>query len=872
MKLLKRFIIVLIISIALFVGALFFVKYYLEQNKDVVVEQLEKWYAEHFHGELLFNDVTVSAFENLPYVSLTISDVVLTDDLYDKHNVETLKIGELHLLMSVKELLQRKIEFKAFKIEDGEFNLITTKDGVSNSSVFKKRKSAFDVSVNQDIKIADNNIKITVKDFVVAIKNEQKHSNLGFKINHFKTKVSHSDSTYSAASEAILLMDAMSMNTKKGSFFKDVTLNGKFNTVFSKADSILTIPEFKLHANKQPFKVKADVTFKAKNTYNLVLESPSARLNEIKPMLTKKIQSKLGTLYFSKPIFLQTNLSGDLDSENPIVNVKFYTHKNTLTLNDSVRVKQLVLKGNYVNRLSKFENGGNYSNKDFALQLSECKGAYKGISFNAEKARVYGTAAVKAHLDFIVDAQGENQHLNTLLDNKNFLFKTGEFNLKTQFKGDYSGEAHLKQHLNSTLSLNKTNLLHKPLNITLGIDTLSLSLNAKDGILNTLKIPITKTNSYLEFSGNVANASALIFGKNEPVSSAITISSPKIVWEDFIEIFGAIKQKEKSKNQDVFYKVLAESYSKFRPNLSVDINHFEYDKIAVTNFVSNIYFKKVNHLLLDNTHFNYGQSEVGLKANFDIEGSEKAVFDLETKASNVNLESFLRDFDYFNIDALKQADKIGGNVSLHSNMKGAIDNETGLDDTSLLGNVSFEIDNLQMKNFKPIQNVGNKIFRKKRFEDIRFAPIVSQLHVKNKTLYIPQTEIQSTAFNLFAEGQVGYDNNTAMWVSVPINNLKSRDLQSIPDKEGYIASGKKVYVEVKDGEMGNLTYKFRIRNKKLYEQKGDVQEYKINKKSERGERRVFKQDIRETKKETRQSKRELRKQKRLQKRRERQHN
>ena len=54
-----------------------------------------------------------------------------------------------------------------------------------------------------------------------------------------------------------------------------------------------------------------------------------------------------------------------------------------------------------------------------------------------------------------------------------------------------------------------------------------------------------------------------------------------------------------------------------------------------------------------------------------------------------------------------------------------------------------------------------------------------------------------------------------------------------PDKQGFINSGKKVYVQVKKNEEGELDYKLHLSNKKLYKERGNLNQYRENHKNNR---------------------------------------
>ena len=78
-----------------------------------------------------------------------------------------------------------------------------------------------------------------------------------------------------------------------------------------------------------------------------------------------------------------------------------------------------------------------------------------------------------------------------------------------------------------------------------------------------------------------------------------------------------------------------------------------------------------------------------------------------------------------------------------------------------------------------------------------------------------------------------YDDNTNFWLSIPLANFKKRDIVTIPDKQGFINSGKKVFIQVKNNEDGELDYKLHLSNKKLYKERGNLTQYRENHKNNR---------------------------------------
>ncbi len=209
------------------------------------------------------------------------------------------------------------------------------------------------------------------------------------------------------------------------------------------------------------------------------------------------------------------------------------------------------------------------------------------------------------------------------------------------------------------------------------------------------------------------------------------------------------------------------------------------------------------------------------------------------------MEKLLISFDYFNIPSIKEADKIDGKVSVNTQIEGDLIDSTGIISNSLKGTIGFDLEEMEIKGFDPIIKVGNIIFKKKRFEDIRFGSIENVLYVANNTVEFPLMEVKSTAFDFFVAGHLGFEEvPTNLWTGIPLSNFKSRDLTNIPNKTGYIEAGKKIYIEAKSDKKNKnkIKYKLHLSEKKYFKERDSLSEYRIQMKEDRLLRRKYKRD------------------------------
>jgi hypothetical protein len=830
--------------------------YYLKSNKAIIFKELEEWYSQNYHGVLTVEDVTVSTFQNFPSVALVVKNVAISDTIYQKGKTETFVAGEIHLLVSFQQLLQKQIQFKSFKIKNGSLKLITDKVGNNNHKVFKKKTK--DSLQKSSVKnwISDNNIKIQIENFDVSIIEHQKNKRITGKVNDLSTTVSIDKDLISADVDMDIFMKEMGLNLEKGTYFNGAQLKANFNPVYNKKTKIVEIPFFDMKIDKQLFKVKAIINTNDAWSFDFVLENKQTDTKTTLALLTQHLQKKLDKYAISKPIYTYTTLQGSFAfGSNPLVKIKGHTSNNSASIGD-IKLENFEFDGEFFNRIYEDKRAETENKKDLTLRFKVFKGSYKNIDFDFTKCKLLSTPKMLNYLDFNVEAFGKTKALNDLFNSDAFLFKKGNFTIKTAFKGNVLTIDSLLVRTSTVLTIGKSELLYAPLSLVFPIDTLHLELIKKNAYISILSIPVSDKGNSIQFKGNMLNATSLVFDSNDRVQTKVDMISKELTWEDFNALFNNIKQGEnqakvqtqaqtQAKSKEMLNLALKGIYNKFNPSLNISINDFQYKNFEINNLTTGFYFEGQNHFHLEQTNFNYHKGKVAMDVLMDITNDSLTVFDVNLDTDKIDLGIFLKDFNYFNSKSLKDIKKLAGKISLNADIGGKLNNDTGLIKESLNGTIYFELIDVQIKGFKPLEKVANKVFRKTRFEDIRFAPIRNTVTISDSSLQIPQMQIQSSAFEFFVEGHLDNTHTSDIWVTLPLSNLKKRDGNEIPELQEFDHTGKKLYVEVIENAEGKFEYKLHLNNKKLYEEKGILDQYKEDKKENEQSFKEYKKAERE---------------------------
>jgi len=325
-----------------------------------------------------------------------------------------------------------------------------------------------------------------------------------------------------------------------------------------------------------------------------------------------------------------------------------------------------------------------------------------------------------------------------------------------------------------------------------------------------LKLPNNQT---VHLMGQIENFMELFNNTNTSnIRSSITISSKSMDFSNFIDAF---KSNHKIASQQNSIKIiLKDLYAKFHPTVSLKIDNLTYKKVSLEKVNANLNFKDWNTLNFSNVYCYYFGKKVAFEAQFDLSDASQTYFNTNLTVDDVAIENILESFDNFGYSQLSLPTDLTGIFKTNAFFKGVIDDDSGVNYNTIEANLDYSFKELRVKNFKPLIDAGNTIFKKARFVDVKFANINSSLKIKNNLISLPQTNVQSTAFDFFIEGDIDNSVGTDLWISIPLSNIRRRDLTRIPNKKTFDEASNKVYIEIKADKNGKLYNKLHLSNKK----------------------------------------------------------
>lgn len=190
---------------------------------------------------------------------------------------------------------------------------------------------------------------------------------------------------------------------------------------------------------------------------------------------------------------------------------------------------------------------------------------------------------------------------------------------------------------------------------------------------------------------------------------------------------------------------------------------------------------------------------------------------LHATMKNIDVPLLFTAFNNFGQDAITRSN-LKGKLSADIIYNTALTNQANLIGSQTNGTVNFLLENGELNNFEPLQEVAKKAFKKQDFSQIKFADLKNKLDISGTSFIVNPMEIRSSAATIFVEGVYDFKKGTDMSIQFPLRNLTKSQADTDLSEEGKGRKGISLRLRAKTGDDGKLKvswdpFKRAIRNK-----------------------------------------------------------
>ena len=791
-----------------------FVFTYVSLNKRKIINQVTAEISKKINGKVTIGNVELSFFRHFPKVSVLLHDVSITDSLFDQHHHSFLQAKEVFAQLNIRKLLKKQSPLNGLRINDATINIYTDTSGYSNSYMFRHKPDSLPANNELPEKHELNNITLNNVRLIIDDRRKEKLHDL--QVNKLELDMEDRDSHYFIfTANTNILVRSLAFNLPRGSFLQEKKFKGKFEMKYDKVAKQLQMDSIDIDLDGHAFNLTArfDLTADAPQ-FMIRLHTSNIKYDKVKSLLPNRIARSLSIVNINNPLSADADINGPLKGGDPLINIR-WTVNETLLTTPFLDFDEAKFSGSFTNEVVP---GVPRKDANSRILVNNFKAYWHGLPVHADSILIDNLDSTTLSCD--LRSSFPLTALNDIIGTNTLQVTSGSADVNMTYKGPIIRNDNTNSMLNGTITFNKGTLVYVPRNVEMQQVNGSLIFKNSDIIIRDLKT-VVNHNSFV-MQGVAKNLLTLMLTGPGNINIDWSIYTPSLDLNSFTYLLSA-RKKNTSSNTDK--KILTNTAAtidriledgKLHVKLDADkllYKNFEAEKVsAAISFLSDSY-------VINNASMNHAGGKLNLTGSLLTDPTVNRA-KLNMNINNVDVSKLFRAFNNFGQDGITDGSldgKLTAKVSATLNLNGS----GKVNPASLVSVVDFSLKNGVLNNYEPIKKLQRFIFKKRDFDNVRFAELKNRFDISNQEIRINRMEIQSSVLSMFVEGLYSMKGNTDISIQVPLNNLKKRDSTYNPENIGVLKkAGKSLFIRGKPGDDGSIKFKIDLFNKYNKEKNG----------------------------------------------------
>ncbi|MGX5819203.1 AsmA family protein [Chitinophaga lutea] len=777
----------------------------IRARKQSILADITEQLSSEIDGDLVIRDMEPSLLRGFPNISVTLKDVSLRDSLFNQHGHTLFAVKEIYVKVNSVALLRKQVDIRKVTLEDGAIYLYTDSAGYSNGYLLQGNKNKKPKS-GKSPTLKD----IEMEKMLFTLENKQKFKHFRFDIRRLQGKLNYNDTGWTCQLKNDMQILDMAFNTGKGSYAKNKTVNTDITIGFSKAAKTLTIPKQIFRFDGQPVLVDGQFVFSEKPpAFHLLITADKIPFRLATSLVTPNISSRLDSLDFDNPLDVKADIRGHMKfRDTPYVRVTWETKDNTLRTRN-LAVERLAFAGAFLNELTP---GMGHNDANSRLSVYGFRGEYDSIPVFADTIRVvnlqHPVLTGRFRSEFPLD------RLNDALGTDLFSFNKGSAMVDLQYTGPWDAKDTTGGRLHGSVQIRNGAFTYLPRNQEVHECAATLDFEGHDLFLRNIRL--RSGASVLEASGSARNFLNFYFSAPEKVLLEWTLRSPLINLNEFQSFFTqrksskgkkpAARKKNGHTHHNRVLRQLSYVLEACSVNMQLTVDRVKYRAFNAANVKAGLQMSQ-DQIRLQNAALQAAGGQLNLDGAIQHPGGDKNRFSLTAKVRQVQVDQLFRAFENFGQDAIT-ANNLRGIFSATANVTGGMKADASIQPHSLYGTVNFDLNKGALLHFKPLEDVGKFVFRRRDMSNITFERLQNTLDLKGNKILIRPMQINSSVININLEGTYGMPKGTDIKLQVPLRNPKKDELVTDAEElQKRRTKGIVVNLHAVDGDDGKIKLK-----------------------------------------------------------------
>ncbi|MCY7290937.1 MAG: DUF3971 domain-containing protein, partial [Ferruginibacter sp.] len=592
-----------------------------------------------------------------------------------------------------------------------------------------------------------------------------------FDVKELNVKLNDVDGSLNMNTDADILINSLAFNLPKGTFLKGATFTGDFKLKYGKESQVLSFDSIDVKIAGKQFNLSGKFDLGDKNpAFSLDVYARKILYEDVKKLLPARIATSLSMVSLDKPIDAVAKLKGPLRGGEPYIYAKWNVENSNMATT-FLDFEDASFTGYFSNEVVV---GQPRYDPNSIISVSNFKGKWHGLPVSSHKIEILNLE--KPTLTCDLESAFPLKDLNEIIPTNSLQLTSGNAAVLLNYKGPIEKNNNTNSFLNGNISFKDGTMLYAPRNVEL--KNLNGLLSFKNSDVYIQNLQGTVLDNKIVMNGTAKNILTLINTAPNNVKIDYHIFSPDLNLNAFTYLL--------KKRNTVVKKVVASKSSfgetavkiddileKSIIDLTLNAGRISYKKFVGNNLNASITLLQ-DRYIINNVSMQTAGGNMGLKGQLVNTNGNYHTANVNANLTGVDVKKLFTAFNNFEQDGVT-ANNLEGILTAKVNTTLNINDAGAVLPSSVNGMVDFSLKNGALNNFEPIKKIQNFIFKKRDFDNIRFAELKDKLEIKNGVIKINKMEIQSTVLTLFVEGVYCKKSGTDLSIQIPLNNLKKRE-------------------------------------------------------------------------------------------------
>ena len=736
--------------------------------QERIISQFIREANKNLNTPVKIGKMDISIFSSFPQMSIVLRDVYIEDSHEGQYPLLT--ASEIRCQLSPIQVWKGNYTIEGLTIINSETNLKIDKNGKNNYTILKPKEAKSENISSLKFELRNVQLEKTKVQYVDVPAEEH----LTFSSAELLASIQSSNDIYDIEADGELTTERIQVNGND--FLAGKSFIVKSELSYDDLQRNLTIKPSTLSIRNSSFNIAGIYSWKEKNNIDITTQGNDTDIQTLLSLLNESVAKKFQKYRSKGDVYFTARLKGEISRKvSPSIDIEFGFKDATLFNPDSrSQITEASMKGSFVSpQILKIQNAtldlknieGKLNNEAFIadFQLRDFMDPTVKCSFN-------GRLDAKSLLDFYPIKDIENL-AGSLLANVKFDGKVGLLKKRST-----------AQRVSTTGTIELEDI-----GLTYGDDKIRLQNLRGNMQFNNIDLALSNVsgkigNSDFLLNGYFKNIITFLLFENQPIGIETDLKSNFLdVDELFAMGFGQGSQGRLDDKKGQYEFKISRNINL---NFNCDVSALRYKRFYAANLKGDLLVK--NEMAVSrNVKFNSMGGDVAFSGIVDAKNN-KAIDVVSTfRLNGIHADSIFYVFENFDQNFIVDS-HLKGKAYADVSLEFTLNQNLKLYQETLVSDISTSIKGGELNNFEPMKKL-NKYLNDEGLSKLRFSEIKNDIHIENKTVYIPQMEVRTNVTSIKISGTHTFDQRIDYRLVAPLRNDKN--ITSVEAKQALQEDG-----------------------------------------------------------------------------------